>query len=148
MQAPSRKYFSEFFFFDNIPFHELSCFSQHPRKIFWQPNFFTIISKFFSREAGTATFHKNRGKMALYGNLFYLLRTEPHYLATLTNLVDPRLRNDMCQLIILTLFTNAFSPTQELMLLRLISTAVSYDIQSSSTFFFFRVSGRTFRYGF
>lgn len=84
-------------------------------------------------EAGTATFHKNRATMALYGNLFYLLRTEPHYLATLTNLVDPRLRNDMCQLIILTLFTNAFSPTQELMLLRLISTAVSYDIQSSGT---------------
>jgi len=79
------------------------------------------------------TFHRNRHNMALYGNLFYLLRTEPHYLATLSNLVDPKHRKEMSQLIILTLFTNAFSPTQELMLLRLISTSVSYDIKSSGT---------------
>eukprot|EP01126_Amoeba_proteus_P064118 TRINITY_DN8933_c0_g1_i4.p1 TRINITY_DN8933_c0_g1~~TRINITY_DN8933_c0_g1_i4.p1 ORF type:complete len:319 (-),score=81.44 TRINITY_DN8933_c0_g1_i4:1494-2450(-) len=76
------------------------------------------------------TFHRNRQKLALYGNLFYLLRSEPHYLATLVNLVDPKHRKDMSQLIILTLFTNAFSPSQELMLLRLISTSVSYDIVS------------------
>eukprot|EP01127_Copromyxa_protea_P020674 TRINITY_DN6933_c0_g1_i1.p1 TRINITY_DN6933_c0_g1~~TRINITY_DN6933_c0_g1_i1.p1 ORF type:complete len:2573 (-),score=698.42 TRINITY_DN6933_c0_g1_i1:63-7781(-) len=84
-------------------------------------------------ETSQATFHRNRNQMALYGNLFYLLRTEPHYLATLTNLTEQKHRNDMCQLIILTLFTNAFSPTQELMLLRLISTAVSYDIHGSAT---------------
>jgi hypothetical protein len=58
-------------------------------------------------------------KKELYQNLFYLLQTEPKYLANLLYLCSPDEMNEFLDTVILTLFGDAYSPREEFLILSL-----------------------------
>lgn len=71
------------------------------------------------------------------------LRTEPRYLGKLAYLIPPSTQEKQrfAETVILTLYANAFSPLEELMLMDLLTSAVSNEIEqvppSRLLFFFF-----------
>jgi len=69
--------------------------------------------------------------LTLYSNLFYLLQTEPKYLAKIIDLLEARYKpvtiNAMIETILLTLYGDAFSPREEHLLL----TVFRLTIESS-----------------
>lgn len=58
-------------------------------------------------------------KKELYQNLFYLLQTEPKYLANLLYLCSPDEMSEFLDTVILTLFGDAYSPREEYLILSL-----------------------------
>src|SRR4051794_24029158 len=54
-----------------------------------------------------------------YQNLFYLLQTEPKYLANLVYLMQPEQMESFLDTVILTLYGDAFSPREEYLILKL-----------------------------
>ena len=58
-------------------------------------------------------------KKELYQNLFYLLQTEPKYLANLLYLCSPEEMHEFLDTVILTLFGDAYSPREEYLILSL-----------------------------
>jgi len=82
-------------------------------------------------DSSLATFQRNRKQMALYSNLFYLLRTEPQYLAKLVTLANSK---ELASHIIRTLFSNAYTPIQQTMLLKLIATSLTFHVQTTTSF--------------
>lgn len=58
-------------------------------------------------------------KKELYQNLFYLLQTEPKYLANLLYLCSPEEMHEFLDTVILTLFGDAYSPREEFLILSL-----------------------------
>jgi len=81
------------------------------------------------------TFYKDVKKMKHYSNLFYLIRTEPKYLARLAYLLPPNnaKKLEYADTVILTLYANAFSPLEEYLILELLNNAVQKEIQSVTT---------------
>lgn len=58
-------------------------------------------------------------KVELYQNLFYLLQTDPRYLANVVFLVGNEQMSSFLDTVILTLFGDAFSPREEFLILSL-----------------------------
>lgn len=78
-------------------------------------------------EGGTLT----APKLALYSNLFYLLQTEPKYLARLVGvLADTEGVDAVLDTILLTLYGDAFSPREEFLILTLFKIAIEQEMQS------------------
>jgi len=67
-----------------------------------------------------------------YQNLFYLLQTEPHYLAKLVTLVQPDKMEHFLDTVILTLFGDAFSPREEFLILSLFHLAIGQETRANS----------------
>ncbi|EGG18524.1 RasGTPase-activating protein [Cavenderia fasciculata] len=65
-----------------------------------------------------------------YQNLFYLLQTEPHYLAKLVTLVQSDQMDIFLDTVILTLFGDAFSPREEYLILSLFKLAIEQEMSS------------------
>jgi Ras GTPase-activating-like protein IQGAP2/3 len=63
-------------------------------------------------------------KKNLYQNLFYLLQTEPKYLANLLYLCSPEEMHEFLDTVILTLFGDAYSPREEFLILSLFKVFV------------------------
>lgn len=67
-------------------------------------------------------------KMEHYQNLFYLLQTEPKYLANLVYLMQPEQMEAFLDTVILTLFGDAFSPREEFLILRLFQLSIEKEM--------------------
>ncbi len=67
-----------------------------------------------------------------YQNLFYLLQTDPHYLARLVTLVQPDKMEQFLDTVILTLFGDAFSPREEYLILSLFNLAITQETKANS----------------
>eukprot|EP01126_Amoeba_proteus_P010561 TRINITY_DN1412_c0_g1_i13.p1 TRINITY_DN1412_c0_g1~~TRINITY_DN1412_c0_g1_i13.p1 ORF type:complete len:682 (+),score=173.83 TRINITY_DN1412_c0_g1_i13:532-2577(+) len=80
-----------------------------------------------------AQFINNKSIMEHYSHLFYLLRTEPSYLAKLSFLLpaDEGKKKSFAETCILTMYANAFSPLEELLLLELLSLALKSEVEHS-----------------
>eukprot|EP01132_Coremiostelium_polycephalum_P005779 gene5779-7189_t len=65
-----------------------------------------------------------------YQNLFYLLQTEPHYLAKLVTLIQADKMEDFLDTVILTLFGDAFSPREEFLILSLFRLAIGQEMSN------------------
>jgi len=63
-----------------------------------------------------------------YQDLFYLLQTEPRYLARVVYLVNPDQMESFLEMTILTLYGGAFSPREEFLVLRLFQLAMQHEI--------------------
>ncbi|KAF2076957.1 hypothetical protein CYY_001733 [Polysphondylium violaceum] len=63
-----------------------------------------------------------------YQNLFYLLQTEPHYLAKLVTMIQADQMEDFLDTVILTLFGDAFSPREEFLILSLFRLAIGQEM--------------------
>ncbi|EFA81719.1 RasGTPase-activating protein [Heterostelium album PN500] len=63
-----------------------------------------------------------------YQNLFYLLQTEPHYLAKLVTQVQADQMDSFLDTVILTLFGDAFSPREEFLILSLFRLAIGQEM--------------------
>ena len=63
-----------------------------------------------------------------YQDLFYLLQTEPRYLARVVYLVSPDQMESFLETTILTLYGDAFSPREEFLVLRLFQLAMQHEI--------------------
>eukprot|EP01112_Ceratiomyxa_fruticulosa_P011633 TRINITY_DN3172_c0_g3_i1.p1 TRINITY_DN3172_c0_g3~~TRINITY_DN3172_c0_g3_i1.p1 ORF type:complete len:840 (+),score=226.31 TRINITY_DN3172_c0_g3_i1:340-2859(+) len=72
-------------------------------------------------------------RLALYQNLFYLLQTEPKYLANLVYLMSQDDMERFLDTVILSLFGDAYSPREEFLLLSLFKNAISREINSINT---------------
>eukprot|EP01128_Nolandella_sp_AFSM9_P002117 TRINITY_DN12502_c0_g1_i1.p1 TRINITY_DN12502_c0_g1~~TRINITY_DN12502_c0_g1_i1.p1 ORF type:complete len:898 (+),score=349.73 TRINITY_DN12502_c0_g1_i1:45-2696(+) len=70
----------------------------------------------------------DRKQTSLYSNLFYLLQTEPKYLARLAYLVDLKKMDEFIETLLLTLYGEAFSQREEFLLLTLFQLAIENEI--------------------
>ncbi|KAL9657378.1 hypothetical protein ABK040_014367 [Willaertia magna] len=70
--------------------------------------------------------------ITLYGNLFYLLQTNPKYLAKCLFLVPQNQVDQFLQTVTLTLFGYAFNPREEYLILNLFNEALQLEVQSST----------------
>lgn len=84
------------------------------------------------KKDGETQFHLSPKQMEGYQNLFYLLQTEPHYLARLVTLVQPDKMEQFLDTVILTLFGDAFSPREEFLILSLFHIAISQETKANS----------------
>jgi len=71
-------------------------------------------------------------KLEQYQNLFYLLQTEPKYLANLVYLMQAEQMEAFLDTVILTLYGDAFSPREEYLILKLFSLAIQKQMTSVS----------------
>ncbi|KAG2383053.1 hypothetical protein C9374_005020 [Naegleria lovaniensis] len=68
----------------------------------------------------------------LYGNLFYLLQTNPKYLAKCIFLVPPSELDQFLNTVTLTLYGYAFNPREEYLILNLFNEALLLEVQNSN----------------
>jgi len=66
-------------------------------------------------------------KLEYYQDAFYLLQTEPRYLAKIIFLVQPDQMESFLETVILTLFGENFFPREELLLLKLFQKAIEFE---------------------
>ena len=76
---------------------------------------------------------KDPKKLECYENLFYLLQTEPRYLAKCVYLVDADEMDSFLDTTILTLYGDAFSPREEFLILQLFKLAIKNEIYKNLT---------------
>jgi len=69
-------------------------------------------------------------KVENYQNLFYLLQTEPRYLARCLFLVNEEQMDSFLETTILTLYGDAFTPREEFLILKLFQLAIQHEINS------------------
>lgn len=67
-------------------------------------------------------------RLEAYQHLFYLLQTEPQYLAKLVTLIQPDKMEQFLETVILTLFGDAFSPREEYLILSLFNLAIGQEM--------------------
>ncbi|KYQ88346.1 RasGTPase-activating protein [Tieghemostelium lacteum] len=72
-------------------------------------------------------------KLEAYQNLFYLLQTEPKYLAGLVYLIQPEQMETFLGTVILTLFGDAFTPREEFLLLSLYRLSIQKEMANIAT---------------
>lgn len=79
--------------------------------------------------------HKDHKLREHYSNLFYLIRTEPRYIAKLTSFLPANgaIKEWFANVVILRLYSNAFSPLEEFMLLDLLCEALYQEIETADT---------------
>ncbi|PRP86194.1 Ras GTPase-activating protein [Planoprotostelium fungivorum] len=98
-----------------------------------QKHFFKIFKRKNQARAGVsqgATIGYVKQKLALYQNLFYLLQTEPKYLAKMVTLVSPTDMDEFLETVLLTLFGDDFSPREEYLLLQVLHNATATEMTS------------------
>jgi hypothetical protein len=66
--------------------------------------------------------------LANYQDLFYVLQTQPKYLARLVYMVNPEQMESFLDTTILTLYGDAFSPREEFLILRFFQLAIQHEI--------------------
>eukprot|EP01116_Phalansterium_solitarium_P009241 TRINITY_DN2330_c0_g1_i1.p1 TRINITY_DN2330_c0_g1~~TRINITY_DN2330_c0_g1_i1.p1 ORF type:complete len:873 (+),score=364.65 TRINITY_DN2330_c0_g1_i1:137-2755(+) len=81
-------------------------------------------------ESKGADFASNHKKMEQYSHLFYLLQTEPKYLANLVYLMTPEQMDNFLETVIITLFGDAFSPREEFLTLKLFQLAIEKELST------------------
>lgn len=101
------------------------------------------ISKFMGRfnrkregkgqNFGGGTVISDKKKLECYSNLFYLLQTEPHYLAKCVFFIPEQQIDSFLETVILTLYGYAFSPREEYLILSLFKSAIEYEIGAGKT---------------
>eukprot|EP01117_Protostelium_nocturnum_P002977 TRINITY_DN13906_c0_g1_i1.p1 TRINITY_DN13906_c0_g1~~TRINITY_DN13906_c0_g1_i1.p1 ORF type:complete len:845 (-),score=237.82 TRINITY_DN13906_c0_g1_i1:97-2631(-) len=69
-------------------------------------------------------------KLEHYQNLFYLLQTEPKYLANLVYLMDSGKMESFLDTVILTLYGDAFSPREEYLILKLFQLSIQREMSA------------------
>eukprot|EP01132_Coremiostelium_polycephalum_P009313 gene9313-11415_t len=72
-------------------------------------------------------------KLEAYQNLFYLLQTEPKYLAGLVYFIQPEQMESFLGTVILTLFGDAFTPREEFLLLSLYRLSIQKEMNNIAT---------------
>jgi len=72
-------------------------------------------------------------KLAAYGELFYLLQTEPRYLAKTLFLLQPAQVEEFLNNTIITLYGEAFAPREEFLILSLFQAAMEQEINVVKT---------------
>ena len=72
---------------------------------------------------------ENHEKIELYQNLFYLLQTQPSYLAKLLFALPSNNRSRFVETVILQLFNYGANTREEYLLLKLFTTALEHEIE-------------------
>ncbi|CAO3622703.1 unnamed protein product [Cunninghamella blakesleeana] len=73
-------------------------------------------------------------KMQQYGNLFYLLQSEPRYTATLCRLVSMAEIDTLLQTVMFTLYGNQYESREEHLLLTMFQNVLSWQFETTSEF--------------
>merc|ERR1712137_327040 len=72
-------------------------------------------------------------KLENYQDLFYLLQTEPRYLARCVYMINPQQLESFLETVILTLFGDAYSPREEYLILSLFKLSIEKEISVIKT---------------
>ncbi len=80
---------------------------------------------------------ENHEKLELYQNLFYLLQTNPVYLAKLLFVIPLTNTSKFVESVVLELFNYASNSREEYLLLNLLTTALQEEIEYVATILFF-----------
>eukprot|EP01027_Heterolobosea_sp_BB2_P009318 GEZU01013749.1.p1 GENE.GEZU01013749.1~~GEZU01013749.1.p1 ORF type:complete len:1370 (-),score=732.55 GEZU01013749.1:189-4298(-) len=81
-----------------------------------------------AQSSGLGGIIDDRKKLEAYSNLFYLLQTEPHYLAKCVFLIQQEQLDSFLETVILTLYGFAFSSREEYLILNLFKLALDYEV--------------------
>ncbi|ORX62167.1 Rho GTPase activation protein [Hesseltinella vesiculosa] len=73
-------------------------------------------------------------KMQQYGNLFYLLQSEPRYVATLCRLVSLAEIDTLLQTVMFTLYGNQYESREEHLLLSMFQNVLSWQFETTAEF--------------
>lgn len=73
-------------------------------------------------------FSQDKKKMEMYSNLFYALQIEPKYLAKIAYVIPVEKRDQFVNLLLLSLYGDAFSPREEYLILQLFKYAIEYEM--------------------
>merc|ERR1712063_79544 len=73
-------------------------------------------------------FQMDPKKLENYQDLFYLLQTEPRYLARCVYMINPQQLESFLETVILTLFGDAYSPREEFLILSLFKLSMEKEI--------------------
>eukprot|EP01117_Protostelium_nocturnum_P006541 TRINITY_DN2357_c0_g1_i1.p1 TRINITY_DN2357_c0_g1~~TRINITY_DN2357_c0_g1_i1.p1 ORF type:complete len:1438 (-),score=655.21 TRINITY_DN2357_c0_g1_i1:71-4384(-) len=96
--------------------------------------FFRLFKKNRKREIGVssqgATIDYIKKNSSHYQGLFYLLQTEPKYLAKIVTFVSPSDMESFLETVILTLFGDVYSPREEFLLLQVLNQATYNEMVS------------------
>ncbi|XP_028515761.1 GTPase-activating protein [Exaiptasia diaphana] len=77
---------------------------------------------------------KDELKRQRYGNLFYLLQTEPYYLAQLTRIVSLNEIDSLLQPVMFSLYGNQYEAREEYLLLSMFELALKYEFDECENF--------------
>jgi len=94
-----------------------------------------VLAAHVSKKSKQTTEAKNEllsdpRRMEHYQNLFYLLQTEPKYLASLVYLMNNEQMDSFLDTVILTLYGDAFSPREEFLILKLFQAAIQREMNA------------------
>lgn len=76
-----------------------------------------MASHFEEHGEGDSDFYPDDRKMQLYGNLFFILQSEPRHIATLCRLVNLAEIDTLLQTVMFTLYGNQYESREEHLLL-------------------------------
>lgn len=77
---------------------------------------------------------KDELKRQIYGQLFYLLQTEPYYVAQLTRSVSLNEIDDLLETVMFTLYGNQYEEREEHLLLCMFELALKYEFEEADGF--------------
>lgn len=75
----------------------------------------------------TDDFSQNKKILEKYSHFFYALQVEPKYLAKIAYVIPSEKRGNFVNLILLSLYGDAFSPREEYLILKLFNHAIEYE---------------------
>jgi len=86
-----------------------------------------------SQKKGQEHTQMDAKKLENYQDLFYLLQTEPRYLARCVYMINPQQLESFLETVILTLFGDAYSPREEFLILNLFKLSIEKEISVIKT---------------
>ncbi|KAK9450826.1 Rho GTPase activation protein [Limtongia smithiae] len=92
-----------------------------------------VVSRFEDNELSEGYFPDHR-KLDAYGNLFFLLQTEPRYIATLCRLLSMAEIDSFLQTVMFTIYGNQYEQREELLLLTMFQLVLAHQFEAASEF--------------
>ncbi|KAI9483566.1 MAG: Rho GTPase activation protein [Benjaminiella poitrasii] len=93
-----------------------------------------FISHLEENEGSNLDHYSDNRKLQLYGNLFFLLQSEPYYIASLCRLVNLSEIDSLLQTVMFTLYGNQYESREENLLLTMFQNVLAAQFESTLDF--------------
>ncbi|KAI8388819.1 Rho GTPase activation protein [Radiomyces spectabilis] len=93
-----------------------------------------MASRLEEQGAGSDDFYPDDRKMQLYGNLFFILQSEPRHIATLCRLVNLSEIDPLLQTVMFTLYGNQYESREEHLLLTMFQNVLAAQFETATEF--------------
>ncbi|CDS12639.1 Putative IQ domain-containing proteinFT containing GTPase activating protein [Lichtheimia ramosa] len=93
-----------------------------------------MVAHFEEHGEGDSDFYPDDRKIQLYGNLFFILQSEPRHIATLCRLVNLAEIDTLLQTVMFTLYGNQYESREEHLLLTMFQNVLAAQFETSTEF--------------